>query len=113
MKVNKKDIQKWIDTLRSGKYSQAKYTLQTRTGYCCLGVACDIFIKDKKLANGILFGNSPKNQPNSQEWLANINHDFFIKTTFHLSHLNDNKNFSFDEIADLLQAIYIEGALDA
>lgn len=32
--------QKWIDALRSGKYSQAKGRLEDGGSYCCLGVLC-------------------------------------------------------------------------
>ena len=40
MKENIK--QEWLTALRSGKYSQAKRSLKTKDGYCCLGVLCDI-----------------------------------------------------------------------
>lgn len=32
----------WIAALRSGKYKQAKGLLKSNTGFCCLGVACDL-----------------------------------------------------------------------
>lgn len=37
MKRNELNI-KWIEALRSGKYKQANGYLQTKDGYCCLGV---------------------------------------------------------------------------
>jgi len=33
---------KWVEALRSGKYSQSPYQLHSKSGYCCLGVACSI-----------------------------------------------------------------------
>lgn len=39
--------QKWIEALRSGKYVQTHSHLNNPDGYCCLGVLCDIIIKDK------------------------------------------------------------------
>lgn len=35
---------KWIEALRSGKYSQGRHTLKNSYDmeYCCLGVLCDI-----------------------------------------------------------------------
>lgn len=33
---------KWIAALRSGKYQQTQKTLRDATGYCCLGVLCDV-----------------------------------------------------------------------
>jgi len=32
--------------LRSGEYRQAQHTLQVDGAFCCLGVACDIYLKE-------------------------------------------------------------------
>lgn len=32
----------WIEALRSGKYKQVQAALRRSSGYCCLGVACDL-----------------------------------------------------------------------
>lgn len=37
---------KVVAALRSGQYAQTKYRLRSKDGYCCLGVACDIFLKE-------------------------------------------------------------------
>jgi hypothetical protein len=34
--------EKWIKALESGKYPQAKNTLRSKEGYCCLGVLCEV-----------------------------------------------------------------------
>ena len=46
-KLNK-NAQKLVDALRSGKYKQTKHALHTVAddGYCCLGVACDVYEKE-------------------------------------------------------------------
>ena len=49
MKPTKDDIQKWCEALRSGKYNQGHQTLQSTTGFCCLGVACIEFIPKSEL----------------------------------------------------------------
>ena len=40
----------WLKALRSGEYDQSTHQLKTVTmdgfGYCCLGVLCDLYIKD-------------------------------------------------------------------
>jgi hypothetical protein len=36
-------IQRWIDTLRSGKYQQGRHQLRRDDAYCCLGVLCDMY----------------------------------------------------------------------
>lgn len=121
MEILKRDIKKWTDALRSGKYKKTKRTLQDAKGYCCLGVACDLFIDPEKLLLdycGLLLGLVPSTQPHSPEWLNKLNEDFFYKTGVSLSTLNDKgidlhlEPFSFDEIADLLEAVYIHEVLE-
>ena len=114
MEVNVEDIKKWTKALRSGKYKQRKGLLQDSYGYCCLGVACDIFIKDKEkiVEKGLMVGDVPTEQDMSPEWLKNLDDDFFEKTKYFLVQLNDELCFNFNEIADLLEAVYIHKVLD-
>ncbi len=43
-KANRKN---WARALRNGEYTQGIQTLQTADGaFCCLGVACDLFMKE-------------------------------------------------------------------
>jgi hypothetical protein len=44
--VNIAIAKKWVEALRSGKYKQIFSRLHTNTGFCCLGVLCDI-VKDE------------------------------------------------------------------
>lgn len=113
MKMPKKQIRKWIDALRSGEYRQERRWLQTSGGYCCIGVACKIFISDSKqrLRGTHLHGNMAEEQPNCPRWLRSANYEFYSRTGETLTTLNDQKGFSFAEIADLLQAVYIEEVL--
>lgn len=46
IKMNPEVKQKWIDALRSGKYEQGSEKLRTMTGYCCLGVLCNIYAQE-------------------------------------------------------------------
>lgn len=127
--IPRKRIAEWIDALRSGEYKQAKARLQRDDGYCCLGVACEIFIPKHKQRrkNGELQGVMPRDQDNAPQWLRSLNKDFVrrfqrsrsdiptfdsIETlTYGLDYLNDSLNFSFDEIADMVQLVYLENAL--
>lgn len=121
MKVSKKDIMKWINALRSGEYRQTIASLQDTTGYCCLGVACKLFIPKSKLEYdfyGVISGTLPEGQENAPEWLKNIDREVHEICGYGLSKLNDSyilkeglQRFNFDEIADVLQAIYIEEVL--
>lgn len=39
------NAKKWIETLESDKYKQTQRALCRGDSYCCLGVACEIFIE--------------------------------------------------------------------
>lgn len=121
MKVNPtvENIQKWCKALRSGKFRKTKNKLQDENGYCCLGVACVLFIPKRKLkttvtVNGLSYivGYAAEDQTHSPQWLKDVNSLFFQITNEHLSVLNDSKEFTFDEIADLLEAVFIHKVLD-
>ena len=113
MRTQKRTIQKWCDALRGGEYKQDRKTLQTQNGFCCLGVACKVFIPRGKLAkmNSLLGGELPNDQRYSPNWLKDINDDFNDKTRVELTMLNDSGNYNFNEIADLLEAVYIHKVL--
>lgn len=36
-------IEEWLTALRSGNYTQTNGALHDDTGFCCLGVACDLY----------------------------------------------------------------------
>lgn len=126
MKPTKAQILKWTKALRSGKYKQTQGVLQDEKGHCCLGVACDVFIdkknlKYKNLEDGskAIAGELPEDQAVVPKWLTNIDNEF-SKMYKSLSTLNDEgfdypnvrSRLNFDEIADLLEAVYVHGALD-
>lgn len=109
MQYNKKDIKKWVRALRSGKYEQTKQSLQDSEGFCCLGVACKLFNPNhptETVAN-FLQGGLPERSFRDPEWLEKINNHFSQLTEIALSELNDEEEFTFDEIADVLEAVYI------
>lgn len=120
MKPNRKQLEKWIAALRSGEYKQYIGALQTSKGYCCLGVACRALIPKSKLylyteeheKESFLEGILPEQQPNAPKWLKYINDDFYSITRKKLTVLNDEKKLTFDEIADLLELVYIHKILD-
>lgn len=116
-KPTKKQIEKWCVALRSGEYAQGNNALQDNNGFCCLGVACDVFIKkeDKRMVNGRLMGMFPGGQYKAPAWLKTVNDDFAdkvgccrpIMSAYRLSVLNDQERLSFNEIADCLEAVFI------
>lgn len=51
--LNVERLKLWINALRSGKYSQGRYTLKShhrvdgKPSHCCLGVACEVYIEEE------------------------------------------------------------------
>lgn len=108
-RIPKKAIKKWVEELRSGRWEQARGRLQSNGAFCCLGIACNIFMppEDLKLQFGVLFGTVPADQENAPDWLRTINDRFFEKTGTSLSQHNDSGK-TFPEIADLLEETYLK-----
>ncbi len=48
-KMNPEVKQKWIGALRSGKYEQGTEKLRSVSGYCCLGVLCDLYAQEHNI----------------------------------------------------------------
>lgn len=111
----------WIKALRSGEYKQTRKTLQDEYGYCCLGVLCKISRQplDLKIA-GLLNGGDLNSQPCVENWALGI-HTWSVLKQINVASLNDSGNpgmayndlepFTFDEIADVIQAVLIERVL--
>lgn len=120
IKENKKSIKVWCEALRSGKYRQGIGSLQSEEGYCCLGVACYIFIPERQKEYsmfGELKGLTPHHQENAPVWLKQVNLDFRDLMGVELAALNDKgidslSSFTFDEIVDLIEAVYIHEVLN-
>lgn len=43
-----KNAKRWVAALRSGEYKQTKNKLRSEDAFCCLGVACDLFVNGNK-----------------------------------------------------------------
>lgn len=119
----RKQLTKWIKALRSGEYVQSRGALQNVDGFCCLGVACKVFIPPSKQhlnEDGMLQGGIPNSeeQPHAPEWLQQVADDVYTKTFHNLTALNDEgissdnlEPLTFDEIADILELVYIHKAV--
>jgi hypothetical protein len=123
--MNKEIKQRWVNALRSGRYKQGRGALRRITGsgeeYCCLGVLCQLAVDDdvaKCEAEENLFmyecGNrTASSLPNGvAKWARLPDFQFSPKVSipyeghirkFPLFVLNDVLNYSFEEIADLIE----------
>ena len=50
MPMNTEIKARWTAALRSGEYPQAEGRLRATEGFCCLGVLCDLAVKDGIIA---------------------------------------------------------------
>jgi len=128
----KKDVkEKWLKALRSGNYKQGEINLNNNNNtFCCLGVLCDIYIKENNLIwNDNAGSTGVKSIYTSAHTLPKIiimwaydDESFNLEDTIDKSldyltggitlindkpvtlwMLNDNLNKTFDEIADIIE----------
>lgn len=121
--MNKEIKARWIEALRSGNYEQGKYYLRRGDSYCCLGVLCDI-VKDEVNYNWMPVQDSMGTLykfDEADEILPKVVADYadlqlspkieipsslanFVQTnTMEIAVLNDSEDYSFDELADLIE----------
>jgi hypothetical protein len=121
--VKKNIMQKWVKALRSGEYRQTAGALRRPHedggyGYCCLGVLCDLYRKEKKkgwtadLADPPPSAGFPENEVPSVKvckWAGlsakNPSVDFDDDEAS-LAALNDDRGFSFAQIANVIEENY-------
>jgi len=122
--VNKENIQKWVDALRSGEYEQGKGGLRKKKDntFCCLGVACDISgVGDWKTDNVWYLeyyvdedcgGSSSADLPDQvSDWLGIPSGSPELKTQVgemtDAITLNDDSGYTFSQIADAVERTYL------
>jgi hypothetical protein len=118
---NPERLRKWVEALRSGEYSQTKGRLRTDEGYCCLGVACDVFMKEEggtweaaEISFNdhmvYVFGSATEMLPSSvAEWFG-IHHapQFIVEdgAIEEATALNDELGWDFVQIAEAIERTY-------
>ena len=114
------NAQKWVDALRSGKYTQTRGALRSDEGnnpkFCCLGVACDLYAQEvggswgPMEQRGYVKFTDPEDNvasdfltPAVTKWLGllwdnggNVKHS--------LLRLNDSYKYTFAQIADHIES---------
>lgn len=136
--ANKENIRKWVEALRSGKYQQMKGKLSDGKCFCCLGVACEVAIENGVKMNKIVDNSGTEIEYQGQldssagelpedvsRWLDLVvdDEDGFLRFSsdpklptpehrnFSATTWNDSMEYTFAQIADLIEATYLrEGA---
>ena len=125
-KMNPEVKQKWIGALRSGKYEQGSEKLRSVSGYCCLGVLCDLYAQEHN-TEWEFRGNEETNLQPQDYWNFDEESEFLPESVMNwaklfrnpmlriedddemfevneeVSTLND-EGYSFSTIADLIEA---------
>lgn len=104
------NAKKWVAALRSGDYKQGQNYLCQGDCYCCLGVACELFIKEGGELNKIQknnyyqYGGKDGHLPEIvRDWLGLT----FPQASWgnnSLLLLNDNEELDFNQIADVIES---------
>lgn len=114
--MNTEVKEKWLNALRSGEYRQGTAFLKRGEALCCLGVLCDLFIKDGgkahwEVIDGKYFSNIVVDDNNVREYKvlpsiiqnwAGLKEANPATSTYSLALLND-KGDTFEQIADVIE----------
>lgn len=119
--MNKEFKKRWIKALRSGEYKQGRRVLNSVDDdkYCCLGVACELLVKDKFLTKTRPPGGGPNSayvlsvKPDEAEFSRQNTLylekaicdkiEFEENDSLKLAELNDLSYLSFEEIAKYIE----------
>jgi hypothetical protein len=121
-RVNKANMRAWVAALRSGEYAQGRERLAQWNGsswsYCCLGVACDLAMKDgvqiqvERRNNSLVFDGTALALPERvMDWLGLERSNPWIGvredgTSIAATHANDSLRWTFEQIADGIESLY-------
>lgn len=119
--MNEEVKRRWVEALRSGEYQQASGYLRTGIegywSYCCLGVLCDIAVKDGVVgwAHGDTSGVSACDGSASYlparvvDWAGLSSFNPMMKSgsqqqDVSLVAMNDDFKYDFEQIADAIES---------
>jgi hypothetical protein len=113
VKFNRKNLDTWLEALRSGHYKQGKTQLRKGDQFCCLGVACDVAGLSPQVTSDGTYSYAGNNlvAPDALvEWLGfsvgAFQSNGFLKNGSNLAHMNDIGT-SFEDIADVIEKNYV------
>lgn len=116
------NAKKWVAALRSGEYRQTQGVLKDSNGFCCLGVACDLYAKEHPQAcwlytdKGVCIFNALPSQPTTstrsgtvlpapvQQWLGITSADGELAGIDESLLLYNDRGTPFEQIAHIIEA---------
>ena len=120
------NAQKWVAALRSKEFVRGKHTLCCENKYCCLGVACELYLQENPtglevtpdIGDGKEYDGEPLVLPRIvKKWLnlqtSNGEFDKMISFETEMGHigktnqltiLNDMSCWNFESIADFIES---------
>lgn len=113
--MNEEIKKEWVAALRSGKYKQGKKYLRNKKDdtFCCAGVLCDILLKkagktwDEDEGSGFYAFNSAHVLSISEREAVGLPIGLQLEKngrTDSIYVMNDHRDLSFNEIADLIES---------
>ena len=119
----------WVKALRSGDYIQGKGYLHMEDRFCCLGVACDLFkeqlgltvrdnLEDEPVV--VTYDGEDGTLPEAVSTLTGVDRLGSLRSEVMVSgtaiytfiELNDTAEFTFDQIADVIEEQFIKPLLE-
>lgn len=106
------NAKKWVQALRSKLYEQGQGQLKDGDGFCCLGVSCALYMKEKggkweigKDGNYLFINECYVLPKDVRDWLSlkSDSGSYYIQEVKTLTGLNDGGR-TFDEIADIIES---------
>lgn len=117
---------KWVAALRGGEFQQTQACLRDSYGYCCLGVAAELAAREGVIEgvpghSAWRYDGHPTALTSAvQSWLgigssvgllretgSLSNLTFTAEEIGSLSSLNDAANYTFEQIADVIESDYV------
>ena len=105
--MNRNRVIELVSALRSGKYTQIRGVMKRDSGYCALGLACEVSgvgkWGDKKVLLGYPYIVNGEENEAALPLEVKDHYGFCVKEECRMAEMNDLESLSFSHIADYLE----------